>query len=909
MKKLDKHGQHLEQIAKSALSVFATVAASAKSSLSRFAERSMGAVGVVNTWTDQKLMEAQKRRDAESHKDLVTLSEEPAIARIVVVNEDGRSDTYFVCRASPSDAALGAGQLVSYRSPIGRLASLPVGSDLELKLPRGIVSVEVTERGVFRPKMVDRDWDSVNSILQGREYGPITVVSLRGLLGRIVPEDDSSLLESLLAEEQKSKNILDGIRRSVITKMGLRDQPILDQYQDAIFRLPLNSRLMIVGPPGSGKTTTLVRRLGQKLDRTFLEGDESVLIERAQHDDALTHEESWTMFSPTELLKQYVKEAFAREGIAASDQRIRTWSDFRRELARNTLGVLRTAAGGGSFVMKEALSVIKPDTIAQQIKWFDDFRTWHISAFWNDLVASARILRDDPISEVARLGARLAAVVESGAAKSTAAELASISAEADAIRDLFQSKKADTDARIRGALNLAVNRDRGFLDELAKFVGGLSSISDEPDDQELEDEDEALVPTIGREAAVSAFMRTVRAHARADAGKRSLGGTSRSAMIAEWLGERSLAKEERLAVGKSLQMQDAARRFLNPTRRYIDGIPGRYRRFRRVRQSEGRWYGSERHSPSDITPLEVDVVLLAMLRAANELFREPRIQQRIGDQGYTSLRRIRDLYRNQVVVDEATDFSPIQLSCMSYLSHPQIRSFFACGDFNQRITEWGSRSVEELKWVLPDIEIKSIEVTYRHSRQLNELARNIVRAIGGAESHAVLPENVNSEGVAPALAKGLRRNSEIANWLAKRIEEIEQFTQTLPSIAILVNGEAEVRPIADSLNEALLVQNIRVVPCPDGQVMGQENDVRVFDIQHIKGLEFEAVFFVGVDQLAERLPQLFDKYLYVGATRAATYLGITCAGLELPNQIATLESTFVGDWKMRPPPAKVQAHH
>ena len=28
------------------------------------------------------------------------------------------------------------------------------------------------------------------------------------------------------------------------------------------------------------------------------------------------------------------------------------------------------------------------------------------------------------------------------------------------------------------------------------------------------------------------------------------------------------------------------------------------------------------------------------------------------------------------------------------------------------------------------------------------------------------------------------------------------------------------------------------------------NDVRVFDIQHIKGLEFEAVFFVGVDRLA-----------------------------------------------------------
>jgi len=52
------------------------------------------------------------------------------------------------------------------------------------------------------------------------------------------------------------------------------------------------------------------------------------------------------MFTPTELLKQYLKEAFAREGVPASDLRIRTWQDYRRELARNAFGVLRTTTGG-----------------------------------------------------------------------------------------------------------------------------------------------------------------------------------------------------------------------------------------------------------------------------------------------------------------------------------------------------------------------------------------------------------------------------------------------------------------------------------------------------------------------------------------------------------------------------------
>src|SRR5690606_19858644 len=102
---------------------------------------------------------------------------------------------------------------------------------------------------------------------------------------------------------------------------GLRDQPVLDQYQDEIFRLPLDKRLLILGPPGTGKTTTLIRRLGQKLDTAFLEEGEQRLVGSLE---GVAHSDSWLMFTPTELLKQYLKEAFAREGVPASDLRIRT---------------------------------------------------------------------------------------------------------------------------------------------------------------------------------------------------------------------------------------------------------------------------------------------------------------------------------------------------------------------------------------------------------------------------------------------------------------------------------------------------------------------------------------------------------------------------------------------------------
>jgi hypothetical protein len=56
-------------------------------------------------------------------------------------------------------------------------------------------------------------------------------------------------------------------------------------------------------------------------------------------------------------------------------------------------------------------------------------------------------------------------------------------------------------------------------------------------------------------------------------------------------------------------------------------------------------------------------------------------------------------------------------------------------------------------------------------------------------------------------------------------------------------------------------------------------------------LEFEAVFFVGIDHVAERMPDLFERYLYVGLTRAATYLAITC-GAKLPMKLDELPQYF-----------------
>jgi hypothetical protein len=885
----------LADIAENTLSFFSETAARAQSLLDENHVIGASTLASVNTLNAGAAIQNLSGISEQIRRELRHLCTEPAIARLVLRDENDKEEIYFISRAGSPPAARGLGTVASYRSPIGRLASLPVGADQEIRTPKGVRSFELIERAALHPTLRGDEWDSINTVLQSLNYGPLTVVSFKELLRIVAPGDDIDLLDSLLAEGRAANNVLEGLRRSAIMKMGLRDQPLLDQYQDEIFRLPLDTRLVILGPPGTGKTTTLIKRLGLKLDAAFLEDEERGLVERTAA-GLRGHGQSWLMFTPTELLKQYVKEAFNKEDIAASDLRIQTWDDFRRELARNQLGVLRTATGTGSFVLKDTLASLQTSTLERQTAWFDQFSQWQSEAFWSELRQHAEILAKDADQTVSRLGKRLADAVEAAPGSASVASFFAIAEVGEAIAALLERLRTKTDGKIRGAFARELKNTPTLLTELVRFVATLSDGVDDQDDAEAEDEEETRQPRAEREAAFEAYTRAVRAQARGEASRRPVGNKTKNGKLIEWLGARSLPAAELQTVGQSLQLQASARRFVNPLRRYIAGVPLRYRRFRREQQAEGRWYRADGFAHGDLSPLEVDVILLTMMRAARGLLADRRIIRDLDQARYASLKTIQGLFRTQIVVDEATDFSPVQLACMAALCDPVSQSFLACGDFNQRITEWGSRSEADLKWVFPDMDVRSINISYRHSRQLNEFAKRIALLSSSNAPDAQLPPDVDNEGVAPVLVKGLADRPAIAAWLADRIVEIERFTGTMPSIAVLVNDEEDVIPVAAALDAALIEKNIRAVACSRGQTVGQENDVRVFDVQHIKGLEFEAVFFVSVDELAKRFPALFDKYLYVGATRAAYYLGLTTSGPALPLKLAALEDAFHERW-------------
>jgi hypothetical protein len=879
----------LKALAEEALGNFALIAEAAYAGLGG-KPSGLDSFASINQATAEKVVENLRAIQSGREIDCRRLINEPAIARLIIADDDDNQEVLYVSPAGTIGAVPFA--FCSYLSPKGNLASYPVGTYRAIRLPAGAKHYEVLEKTTFAPRLTGDEWDSRPAVIHAENGPPVTIKSLRDLLKQQGYSDDEvDELDRQLAEADARDNVVKGLQRSALTAMQMRVQPLLDQYQSEIFRLPLDSRLAILGPPGSGKTTTLIKRLRQKLDLFFLEPEERELVEQPGP-SGLDHAHSWLMFTPTTLLKEYVKAAFNREDVPVADSRIQTWEDFSRTIARRDLPILRTNARSG-LVPKSGTGVLAQQTLSNQIAWFEAFSAFQQTLFVSGLQEAAARLAAAQDGRVAAIGQKIneSIVRDPVRIENLLFELA---ARLDELQRLLTASREETRVSLRGTLSLAVRKDKELLGAAARFIATLSPENeDDLEDADAEDDEEEAVPLQGIRAAEAAFYRALRAKAVGEATKRAPTKASRSGQILAWLEARGADLPPLADVGSRIVLQRAMMQISRAPSNFVTKIPARYRRFRREAFSEGQWYAA---SPvaAEVDPLELDLVILAMLRAARQMSGNGPLMRRLGERAPPILNEAASLQRNQILVDEATDFSPLQLACMAALVDPAIDSFFAIGDFNQRLTRWGVRSKAELEWLFPDIDIRAIDIVYRQSRKLNEFANALLASEDLGEGPK-LPEFMENDGFSPVLGTGLGDIDLLAQWLADRIREIERLSG-IPSIAVLVNHEGQLRPLEKALNEALAEQTLRAVAVPKGQAIGPENDIRIFEVQHIKGLEFEALFFVDIDELAKAEPELFERYIYVGATRAATFLGLTCSGDSLPELLGPVSSLFEEGW-------------
>lgn len=844
--------------------------------------------------------------NSAARENLLRLMREPFVARVEV--DWGRSQpvqTYYFSRASAAGlmGAIDGAHFVTSGAALGRLAEREAGDSATIAGREG----SVVKRSVFRPTQQDGLWDALIRKFEALPWGDVLELlrqeSLREALEgikreRAGPIADEDILGRLMQEAATVAFERQRIRRKVVDRIALRDQPILDKFQGEIFRLPLDMQVMLFGPPGSGKTTTLIKRLAQKRTPDALtEGEEKILSSYIRNN--LLDPNGWAMFSPAELLKQYLGEAFNQEGVPDAGN-VRTWDKERHDLARNVLGILRSATSG-RFQL-ESNPTLFADRSSQGIaKLHDEFATvveMTLLNRCNDAVARLLKSNDESVKKSVLALQRTLGNIK----QLTLNDIFNILDNSEGLQSEMRRLGDQISEGIKKVVNKLLNAHRKMLDEI---VGALPTIKGEEEDETEDEIDEAVEPAPiaanARMEALNILMSALRNWARAIAeGRRRIGG--QSGRVVEFLKERLPAETELANVGASIATRSYLRILIQAPRALVLGVPGMYSRFRRQAVREGRHFVASDATTdflarNRISPDEADVLVLVMLRNARRIVQYPDGRRVENITPHDWLENIKSRYLMQVFVDEATDLSAVQLACTIELANPRLRSWFACGDLRQRITENGIQDRSELEWLNNvagiHIDLREIDIGYRQSERLRDLADAVAAldAVGPVKTKA--PRGSEEADVWPLLGENLSGN-QLATWLAGHIEEVERGVGRLPSIAVFVDGDELIDPLVNATQQILAEHNIPIVGCKEGRVVGDAREVRVFDIQHIKGLEFEAVFFVGIDGLARRIPNLFQRFFYVGATRAATYLGLSCE-TELPEGLEPVRSHFRTD--------------
>ena len=82
----------------------------------------------------------------------------------------------------------------------------------------------------------------------------------------------------------------------------------------------------------------------------------------------------------------------------------------------------------------------------------------------------------------------------------------------------------------------------------------------------------------------------------------------------------------------------------------------------------------------------------------------------------------------------------------------------------------------------------------------------------------------------------------------------------------------------------------------EGENLAKENLVRVFSIDKVKGMEFDAVFLHNIDQTPYS-GDLIKRFIYVGVSRAAFFLGITMSKKNQANDELLKYFDTKANWK------------
>ena len=645
----------------------------------------------------------------------------------------------------------------SYKAPLGRVASLDLGQQISVNGQ----CIKVLEKTIFKP-VFDEKWDGTDNQFNLKKEN-ISARSLRRLIKLFTePEIEELDKEEALkarkeAEEWGKLRELERARQqssriAIRRKLELIDRPVLDQHQDKIFRLSLRSQIILTGAPGTGKTTALVKRISQKSREEFLSEEEKRFLGEIANRGEIANQ--WIMFAPSDLLRVYLKEAMNKEGIAESN--IVTWETTQTRLARDVLDILKVAANSKGLFRLGSDEILARTQNRQLIQYTKRFEKYVTETVWKTCREVMRTLRRNKTSpellnEIKRITGKYSQEILDNIDKQV-----DFVDELARLQNIFEKLREDLKKDMEKLTDKVIKR-KGVLKavvELLQKEANLETLQMTAEEED-EDEGESLEAFEGIEEISSRGRGYTEQYQRVQAVNRI---KLAIAWYVEWLARDRKSTESKkywpiiqcvesvhenqgveTAFGDEKTLVKLGKRHLDLrsisplTKGYeilLDRVPAYYNRFRRMLLKEKSAYLKADHATdireNMLSRSEVDLLIFIMLKNVRSIFK--RHSDLLFDNTRRSnqiLENIREEYRVQVLVDEATDFSSLQLGCMFFLSHPRFNSFVLSGDPMQRVTNHGLADWQECDLFLKNFTKHTLDKNYRQSARLLQIAKKL----------------------------------------------------------------------------------------------------------------------------------------------------------------------------------------
>lgn len=772
---------------------------------------------------------------------------------------------------------------------------------------------------LIRPTSINQPYSfrKITDILEYKKKFDKRLDDKEEQLGKAIGDEEiDRLTQEYNAIKQEKQAALDKAQSFIRQYAKLRHQPILDPFQERIKRSKIfDGSLIINGGPGTGKTTSLVQRIKFLISRSIKDYKP---LTQSQEEILFNEPTCWIFYSPSELLALFLRDSMVKEGLTADKSRVKVWSSHKSDLVKEYKFI--------DPLTKKPFLVYKNKS--QEIGLFSNNAN-EIKKIMATLEDSYINFQQEKLNKVTEIdvtpfkwkiiGQKIQNDINRRKNTKSIDELIRLFSNLD--ENFKKETKANSDEyetlieKVTWRILLTIEKDEerkntitALLKETKTIEGNEAEEEDEEIDIEKEDfnekeEDEDTfdfrtellkkLKPLCRKQALKKFDKNT----KFDKKDKEL-----LSLIPEIIEQNEYDSLEQTAYFKKFFERVTKGIVANVFRE----IPIIYKKHRKeqLRLKSSNW---------DLTLLEElvkkdnnkrihsDEQALLLLFANNIVLKLANsFKPQYNSINHPYISGFKNHCKPVIGIDEATDFSVIDLMAMSSFGHPELSSVTLSGDLMQRMTSNGLTSWQDFTEVIPNTKIEDLTISYRQSPTLLSLAKTIYQKSTGQtanyESYMVKDEKEPK----PLLFVSENEDDKL-QWIADRILEIYKlYGGSIPSIAVFLPEESQLESFANNLGnlDTLADIDILVKACRDGQVLGEPNTVRVFSIKVIKGLEFEAVFFHNIDELPKSIDKeqengndLILKYMYVGLSRATFCLGMTTSN-ELPEGISFVTDSF-----------------